>query len=98
MIPNVRKVSMSPWVDEERGAAEIGGDYVYSRKPNPAQLAYSTFDPEEVRKHLSATVNICEKQGCPLEIILKDISTVRHKPERLDAWARVAMEVVGEQG
>ena len=24
MIPNVRKVSMSPWVNEERGAAEIG--------------------------------------------------------------------------
>jgi hypothetical protein len=97
MIPNVRKVSMSPWVDEARGAAAIGGDYVYSRKPNPAQLAYSTFDPEEVRQHLAATVRVCEKRGCPLEIILKDISTVRYKPERLDAWAKVAMEVIGAE-
>jgi hypothetical protein len=24
MIPNVRKVSMSPWVDQQRGAREIG--------------------------------------------------------------------------
>ena len=95
MIPNVRKVSMSPWVNEDRGAAEIGGDYVYSRKPNPAQLAHSAFDPEEVRAHITATVRVCEKHGCPLEIILKDISTVRYQPERLDAWARVAMEVVG---
>ena len=95
MIPKVRKISMSPWVNEERGAAEIGSSYVYSRKPNPAQLAYSAFDPEEVREHLTATVRACEKHGCPLEIILKDISTVRYQPERLDAWAKAAMEVVG---
>jgi hypothetical protein len=95
MIPNVRKVSMSPWVNEERGAAEIESDYVYSRKPNPAQLAYSAFDPEGVREHLTASVRACDRHGCPLEIILKDISTVRYQPERLDAWAKVAMEVVG---
>ncbi len=50
MIPNVRKISMSPWVNEERGAAEIGRDYVYSRKPSPALLAYDTFDPETVHE------------------------------------------------
>jgi hypothetical protein len=95
MIPNVRKVSMSPWVNEERGAAEIGTDYVYSRKPSPALLAWDTFDPEMVREHLMATRRACEKFNCPLEIILKDISTVRYQPERLFQWAKVAMEVVG---
>jgi|TARA_Y100000310_G_scaffold93800_1_gene91361 hypothetical protein len=94
MIPNVRKISMSPWVDEERGAAEIGGDFVYSRKPNPAFLAFETFEPERVREDLATTRNICEKHDCPLEIILKDISTVRYEPERLSRWADVAMEVV----
>ena len=44
MIPNVRKVSMSPWVDQERGAAEIGGDFVFSRKPSPALLAFDPFE------------------------------------------------------
>jgi hypothetical protein len=43
MIPNVRKVSMSPWVNEERGAEEIGKEYVYSRKPNPALLAFDVI-------------------------------------------------------
>jgi len=95
LIPNVRKVSMSPWVDEELGATEIGSDYVYSRKPSPALLAVDTFDPERVREDLLATRRACEKHGCPLEFILKDISTVRYEPERLFQWARIAMEVVG---
>jgi hypothetical protein len=95
MIPNVRKVSMSPWVDQERGAAEIGRSYVYSRKPSPALLATGRFDPDEVRKDLLATRQVCEKHGCPLEYILKDVSTVSYEPQRLFEWARIAMEVAG---
>jgi len=95
LIPNVRKVSMSPWVDEQRGAREIGSDYVYSRKPSPAVFAPDRFHPDEVRESLTTTRDICEQHGCPLELILKDISTVRYEPERLFEWARIAMEVVG---
>jgi hypothetical protein len=94
-IPNVRKVSMSPWSDQTRGAAEIGGDFVFSRKPNPALLAFETFDLAEIHRDLTATVQVCEQYYCPLELILKDISTVRHQPKRLDQWAEVAMQVVG---
>ena len=93
MIPNVRKVSMSAWVDQERGAAEIGGDFVYSRKPSPAFLATERFNPEQVRADLEATRNLCQEHGCPLEFILKDISTVRYQPQRLFDWARIAMDV-----
>jgi hypothetical protein len=93
LIPNVRKVSMSPWVNEERGAAEISGDYVYSRKPNPAFLATDIFHGDQVREDLMTTKNICDKNGCPLEFILKDISTVRYDPPRLFEWGRIAMEV-----
>ncbi len=93
MLPNVRKVSMSPWVNQERGAEEIGSDYVYSRKPSPALLAYDSFDSLMVREDLLATRSICEKYHCPLEIILKDISTVRYEPERLFQWAETAMQV-----
>ena len=92
-IPNVRKISMSPWVNEQLGASEIGGNYVYSRKPNPAMLM--SFREDEVRKHLQDTVDVCAEHGCPLEIILKDISTVAYEPQRLWRWAEIAMEVVG---
>ncbi|MGC9318404.1 MAG: hypothetical protein ACP5KN_10290 [Armatimonadota bacterium] len=93
MIPNVRKVSMSAWTDQELGASEIGSDYVFSRKPTPASLATDDFDAEAVRRDLQATKEICERHGCPLELILKDISTVRYEPERLTRWGAVAMEV-----
>ena len=86
---------MSPWVNEERGAEEIGRDFVYSRKPSPALMAVGVFDLERVRENLTATRNICEKYDCPLEFILKDISTVRYQPERLFQWAAAAMQVVG---
>jgi hypothetical protein len=95
MIPHVRKVSMSPWVNQARGAEAIGRDFVFSRKPSPAMLAFDTFDPEAVRQDLLATRKICEQNDCPLELILKDISTVRYQPERLFRWAEVAMQVVG---
>jgi hypothetical protein len=93
MIPNVRKVSMSPWVNVEKGAKEIGSDFVYSRKPNPAFLAWDEFSPAEVRADLERTRRACEEYGCPLELILKDISTVRYEPQRLTVWSQIAMEV-----
>ncbi|HCE44441.1 MAG TPA: hypothetical protein DET40_12910 [Lentisphaeria bacterium] len=95
MIPNVRKISMSPWANEERGASEIKSQFVFSRKPNPAHLAFDKFDTDLVRKHLLDTRNVCEKNGCPLELILKDISTVKYEPQRLTKWAEIAMKVVG---
>jgi hypothetical protein len=93
-IPHVRKISMSPWVDQERAAEQIGSDLVFSRKPNPAFLAGDTWSPGAVARDLSDTIEICERYGCPLELILKDISTVRYQPQRLWEWAEIAMRLV----
>ncbi|HOL66154.1 MAG TPA: hypothetical protein PKX93_01690 [bacterium] len=93
LIPHVRKISMSPWANQERGAEAIGRDFVFSRKPNPAFLAGPSFDEELVRKDLQQTKEICQRYGCSLEFILKDISTVGYQPERLFRWAKIAMEV-----
>lgn len=93
-LANVRKVSMSPWVDVERGAEALGGDYVFSRKPNPALLAADSFDAEAVEKDLRETLAACRRHGCPVELILKDISTVRREPARLWEWAKIARRLV----
>ena len=93
-IPNARKISMSPWASKARGAAEIGRDYVFSNKPNPAYLAPASFDEGLVRNDIRETVRICKENGCPLELILKDISTVHYEPQRLWRWAEIAMEEV----
>ncbi len=95
-IPHLRKISMSPWVDVERGAERIGRDYVFSRKPNPALLAVDNWDPDAVEKDLRDTRAICNRHGCPVEFILKDISTVNYQPERLWEWADIARRVVEE--
>jgi hypothetical protein len=91
-IPRLRKVSASAWVDAERMARQVGRDYVISRKPSPALLADATWDAELAGKDLADFIEAAE--GCSLEVILKDISTVRHEPTRLWEWAKVAMEEV----
>ena len=93
-IPHVRKVSMSPWVDLDKGAERIGRDLVFSRKPNPAFLAPDTWDPDTVENDLRDTMQRTARYGCPLEFILKDISTVRYEPQRLWAWSDIARRVV----
>jgi hypothetical protein len=93
-LPRLRKISMSPWVNLERGARAIGADYVFSRKPNPAFLATDIWHPEDVRADL---VELLEKtRGCHVEIVLKDISTVRNQPHRLWEWAEIARQVAEE--
>jgi hypothetical protein len=94
-IPNVRKISMSAWADVEKGAEAIGRDFVFSRKPNPAHVAMDVFEPEAVEADLRRTVAACRANDCPLEITLKDISTVRHQPQRLSEWAAIADRVIG---
>ena len=42
---------------------------------------------QELREFLDAT------RGCHVELIMKDISTVRYEPQRLWEWASMAMEV-----
>jgi len=95
-IPNVRKVSMSPWVDEDAGAAGLGTKYVFSRKPTPALLAGDRWDPQAVEDHLRKTITACRRTGTPLELIIKDISTVRYEPQRLWQWNDIAMRLVQE--
>ncbi len=93
-LPHVRKISMSPWVDVERGAEQIGRDFVFSRKPNPAFLAWHEWEPEAVERDLRDTQEKCNRYGCPFEFILKDISTLLYQPQRLWEWVDIAMRVV----
>jgi len=93
-IPNVKKVSCSPWSDRKNFAEKIGDKLIMSNKPSPAYIAEHTVDWDAVRADLQYTVDLAKANNVNLEIILKDISTVRFEPERLTRWAEIAMEVV----
>lgn len=94
-IPNLRKVGVSPWAKQEVMAERLGGNYVFARKPNPANVAIAT-DPDVIRKETEETVKLCQKYGCPVEFVLKDISTVSFHPENLIIWSNTVSEVLDE--
>lgn len=93
--PNLRKVGVSPWADVEKSGEWIGKDYVFSRKPNPAHVM-GGVDEEVVRKEIEQTICVCQKYGCPMDITLKDISTVSYKPKNLMIWAETVSKVLDE--
>lgn len=96
LLPNVRKISISPWADVEKAADRIGRDYVMSRKPSPALVAGENVDWSAVEADLRRAINACRRGGCGIELILKDISTVRYQPQRLWEWSGLAMRVARE--
>jgi len=91
-IPNLRKVSISPWVSTERAVEGFGNKYVLSRKPSPA--IFIDWDAAEARKQLNDFKEAAK--GCNMEFIMKDISTVKYQPQKLWEWADIAMRLVYE--
>ena len=89
-IPNLRKVSVSPWVDIKRAVEGFGNKYVLSRKPSPA--IFINWDQQEARRQLTEFRDAAK--GCQVEFIMKDISTVKYQPRKLWEWAGIAMQVV----
>jgi len=91
-VPNLRKVSMSAWANIEKMVEASNGKYVLSFKPNPALLAGDDWYPEKARDLIKDMLD--KTNGHPVEIIFKDLSTVRYKPERLFEWVQMTMEEV----
>lgn len=91
-MPNIRKISCSPWSDREHFAATLPKEYIMSNKPNPAFLAGTTFDEDIIRKDIRRTIDCAKAHGLGVEMLLKDISTVHHDPKRLWRWSEIALE------
>jgi hypothetical protein len=92
-IPNLRKMSVSPWNDFGRILPAIGGDYVASIKPSPAIFVDEVFSPEQARASLEQAL-AAGGDYSHIEFIMKDISTVRYRPQNLWRWSEMAMDVV----
>jgi hypothetical protein len=95
-IPNLRKVSVSPWNDYGRIFSGIGDRYVASVKPNPAIFLDAEWDEAAARAAIVQPLELAAAEGVAVELIMKDISTVARHPERLWAWARIAAESVAK--
>ena len=90
-IPNIRRISISPWADVEKCADMLKDNYIFSWKPNPSFLANENFDSDFIRKYIHHTIEAAK--GCVLEIILKDTHTVRNQPEHFTEWTSIVREL-----
>ena len=92
-LPNLRKLSISPWCDEEyMGEVMRGKKIVYQRKPFPNFFSSALpFDEEAFKKHMEKTVKAA--RGCPLEVTFRDICSVYGEPQRLTRAVELTREV-----
>ena len=93
-IPNLRRVSVSPWADVEKMADNLQDNYIFSLKPNPADLAVSSIDRDYIRKKIRKVLEITK--GCILEIIMKDNHTLGKNPGNLSGWVNIVKEEAGK--
>jgi hypothetical protein len=91
-IPRLRRISISPWADKRLAAEGLRDKYIFSWKPNPAQMC-GKFDEDWIRRDIRETLEIAK--GCVVEMIMKDTHTCDNDPKRLSAWVRIAQEETG---
>ncbi len=93
-LPHLRKVGVTPWADVDVATEAIGKKYVVANKPNPASVASGILDEDALRKELGRTIAACKRNGCSVDIVLKDISSAGYRLENLVRWEQIAMELV----
>ena len=91
-IPNLRRVSVSPWCDQGIMADELGSDYIFCRKPNPTLISTSVWDEDSIREDIRSTLDAAGDQ--PLEFAMKDVHTLNNEPWRLGRWVQIAREEI----
>ena len=93
-IPNLRRVSVSPWADVRDMAEKLQDQYIFSLKPHPGYLAVSPIDEDFIRKSLRGALKITRENHCHVEIIMKDNHTLANHPENAIRWCQIAKEEV----
>ncbi|MBC8231555.1 hypothetical protein H8E77_18555 [bacterium] len=93
-IKNLRRVSMSPWVDIEVASAEVGKDYIYTHKPNPTIVSMESWHPELARAEMRDAFEKTRENI--VEVNLQDLHTVRYEPHRLTEWTQMALQLAEE--
>lgn len=95
-LDNLRKVSISPWCDEEfMGEKLRGRKTIYFRKPFPNYLGVGTvLDEDAFRAHIAKTMKAAE--GCKLEIAQRDVYTINHDEKKAHRYVEIIRECIEE--
>ena len=93
-IPNLRRLSISPWCDRQIAADRIKRNYIYSYKPNPSFICSPQPDYDSAMNQLAETMKIAK--DCCLEIVMKDTHTFKNDPQRIKKWTTDASSLAQE--
>ena len=86
-LPNIRRLSVSPWSDVNIAAENIKNKAIFSWKPNPSLICCG-IDEQTVSKMLAETANAT--RNCVTEIILKDVRTCAGTPEYMQKFIEMS--------
>lgn len=93
-LPNLRKVSISPWCNEEIMGERLQGKRVtFHRKPSPNYLGIgAVLDEDALREHFNKTIRAA--RGCNLEFSQRDVYTLSGKPENARRYVEILRECI----
>ncbi|MCX6927865.1 MAG: hypothetical protein NT154_32355 [Verrucomicrobia bacterium] len=95
-LPNLRKISISPWCDEAKmGEALRGSRTIYHRKPSPNFIGVGKqLDEEAFRGHIRHTLECA--RGCQLEFSFRDVYTLEGNIGKPRRAVQIVRELVEE--
>ena len=93
-LDNLRKVSISPWCNEEfMGERLAGSNIIYHRKPSPNFLGVDAIlDETALRKHLQKS--LLSAKGCKMEITQRDVYTIHHDIPKAKRYVDIIKEEI----
>lgn len=96
-LSNLRKVSISPWCNEQiMGERLAGKKIIYHRKPSPNYLGVDrVLDTEGFRKHIQTTLQAA--RGCLVEFTQRDVYTVHGDMEKVREYVRIVRQCIDER-
>ncbi len=93
-IPNLQKISVSPYSNLEAAMERIGDRFVVSFKPNSNYLAVDPWNKDLLKSELIEVCRLARKYNCHVEILMKTIINLAGNPRSLWEWSEMAVDIV----
>jgi hypothetical protein len=95
-VPNLRRIAVAPAADAQRCAEQIGGHYVASYRPSPADMVAYGLDEGAVRRILRRDLEAFRANGVPVDITLKDVETIQGDAGRVRTFVRACRDIIDD--